>query len=326
MLDSFVAVFGPTGGGKARIAIELAKRTNALLISCDSMKIYKLMDIGTAKPSPEIQAQVDWRVIDCVWPWQHFDAQNFVELATSAIQEARQAGRPVIVSGGTSLYLKALTEGLFEGPGQSPELRARLEAEAEQQGSHALHERLKQVDPERAEKLHPNDLRRIVRALEVFELTGQTLSSQQQQFGKLKDGLRRRLFFVKRQRQDMDERINQRVDRMMDHGWLDECRNLKSQAQELTRGPLQAIGYQQLFDYIEREHQEQAPSLEDTVTDIKTKTRRFARRQITWLKHFPDAQVLELEAGQSATAEQFTRLEAAVQASLTELLGSTKQA
>jgi tRNA dimethylallyltransferase len=289
-MNSLVIIAGPTGGGKARLAMAVAEETGALLISCDSMKIYKSMDIGTAKPTTEIRQQFDWRCINLVEPWLDFDSAQFVAHAEAAILEAQELGRGAIVSGGTALYIKALTEGLFPGPGKDEALREELREHHQSQGPGSLHRRLQGIDGAAASKLHPNDVRRIIRAIEVFSLTGDSITSRQRQFGRLKENYKRSLFFVRRSREDMDERINNRVDRMMDAGWLAECEELLRLPKPLSKGPLQAIGYKQLFAHINS-----GQNLQEAVVDIKTKTRRFARKQISWQKHFPDARVICLE-------------------------------
>ncbi|MDF1664556.1 MAG: tRNA (adenosine(37)-N6)-dimethylallyltransferase MiaA, partial [Planctomycetota bacterium] len=291
---SIVAIAGPTGGGKAGLAMRLAQETGALLISCDSMKIYRFMDIGTAKPSLDSQEEFDWRGINLVDPWEDFDSAQFVTHAEAALREAKAKGRPAILSGGTALYIKALTEGLFEGPGKDEALRLDLRELEASRGKNAVHDQLRSLDQKAAEKLHPNDIRRVIRAIEVFKLTGQSITDRQQQFGKLRDNVQRKLFVARRDREDMDRRINSRVDRMMKNGWLEECRRLLELPQTLSRGPLQAIGYQDLFRHIQ-----DGTDLEETITKIKTKTRRFARRQITWLNHFPDATEIRLPADSS---------------------------
>lgn len=308
---SIVAIAGPTGGGKAGLAMRLARETGALLISCDSMKIYRFMDIGTAKPSLESQREFDWRGINLIDPWEDFDSAQFVRHAESALREAKAAGRPAILSGGTALYIKALTEGLFQGPGKDEALRAELRDLEARLGKQAVHEHLRDLDPKAAEKLHPNDTRRVIRAIEVFKLTGQSITDRQQQFGKLKEKVTRHLFVARRERGDMDQRINSRVDRMMNDGWLDECRALLELPHELSRGPLQAIGYQDLFHHIQ-----EGSDLEETVTKIKTKTRRFARRQITWLNHFPDATELRLPEDNSLPAVVVEQVKRAIEQSL----------
>ena len=279
-----VAVMGPTASGKARLSLAAADAVGATLLSCDSMKVYRRMDVGTAKPAPELRAR--WVGVDVVEPWESYDADRFCQ----AFDAARQVGRPLLLSGGTMLYLKAATEGLVEVPSDDA-VRARLEHEAETQGSGVLHARLAQVDPPAAARIHPNDQRRIVRALEAFEISGQPLTAFQGQFGGLRRGLARRVFVVRRSREDMKARIDVRVDRMLEQGWVDECRRLLADPHGVSREGRQALGYRELFAWLEGG---EAEPLEDVVTRIKTATRRFARKQLTWLKKLPDAEFLDV--------------------------------
>lgn len=279
-----VALMGPTGGGKARLAMAVAEATPALLVSCDSMKVYRGMDVGTAKPAVELRGP--WRGLDRVDPWERYDAQRFREETDRAFSEARQAGRPVVLSGGTMLYMRAATEGLDAGLPRDEALREALVAEAERGGDAALHARLGEVDPPSAAKIHPNDRRRVVRALEVHTLTGKPLSGLQGSWGRLRPGIRRQVFGVVREREDMDARIDARIERMLEQGWVEECRRLLAEPRGLSREARQALGYRELFAWIEGG---EAQTLDEVVARIKTHTRRFARKQLTWLRRLGDA-------------------------------------
>ncbi|MCA8923257.1 MAG: tRNA (adenosine(37)-N6)-dimethylallyltransferase MiaA [Planctomycetes bacterium] len=278
-----VAVMGPTGGGKARLARAAAERTGAQLVSCDSMKVYRGLDVGTAKPAVEERGL--WRAVDCVDPWERYDAQRFRQECDAVFSEARAAGRPVLLSGGTMLYMRAATEGLDAGLPRDDALRAELVEEATRLGDAALHARLAAVDPRAAQRIHPNDRRRVVRALEVYTLTGAALSDAQQSWGRVRPGIARRVFGVARARVDMDARIDARVDRMFEAGWLDECRRLRSEPRGLSREARQALGYRELFAWIEGGERE---PLAEVRAAIKTHTRRFARKQLTWLRRLGD--------------------------------------
>ncbi|MEZ6187001.1 MAG: tRNA (adenosine(37)-N6)-dimethylallyltransferase MiaA [Planctomycetota bacterium] len=274
-----VALMGPTGGGKARLALAAAEATGALLVSCDSMKVYRRLDVGTAKPALAHRAR--WRCVDRVEPWERYDAQRFHDEVQAVFAEARAEGRPVLLSGGTMLYMRAATEGLDAGLPRDEALRARLEAEAEAKGDAALHARLGAVDPLSAERIHPNDRRRVVRALEVHTLTGSPLSAVQTSWGRARAGVERRVFGVARSREDMDARIDDRVDRMLAADWVEECRGLLADPRGLSREARQALGYRELFAWLEGGELE---ALDDVVAAIKTHTRRFARKQLTWLR------------------------------------------
>jgi tRNA dimethylallyltransferase len=272
-----VAVVGPTGSGKARLARAAADACGALLLSCDSMKVYRRMDVGTAKP-PACE-RGDWRGLDLVEAWESFDAARFRALFEEVRAEAESAGRRLLLSGGTMLYLKAATERLSHAPPRDDELRARLTAEA-----HAsdLHARLAQVDPPTAARLHPNDQRRIVRALEVHELTGRPLSSFQGHLGEVRPDLERTVFVVTRERADMDARINARVLRMFDEGWVAECEALASDPRGVSPQAAQALGYRQILDWLAGGRSGSKSAL---VEGIQTATRRFARKQLTWIRN-----------------------------------------
>jgi tRNA dimethylallyltransferase len=278
--ERVVAIVGPTASGKARLAQEAARRAGATVLSCDSMKVYRGMDVGTAKPARQAQAEVRWLGLDVVEPGERFDASRWVELADAALAESRDKGTPLLVAGGTVLYLKSWTEGLFEGPQRDPAIRARLREEAERLGTAALHERLVKADPAAAAKIHPNDLRRVERALEVIELTGRPVSEQRAQWG-AEPRFERVLFAVRRRRSDLDHRIDRRIDRMIAEGWVEECRALAARG-GVSKEAAQALGYRELLDWIATGERE---PLERVVERVKTLTRRFARKQESWLRN-----------------------------------------
>lgn len=292
-----VAIMGPTASGKAELALATARATGALLLSCDSMKVYRGMDVGTAKPgSAERQ---EWVGLDLVDPWERFDATRFRALFDEVLARAQAEGRPLVLSGGTMLYLKAATEGLCEAPSRDEAVRRALTEEAERSGSAALHVRLAAVDPVTAARIHPNDLRRIVRALEVHTVTGRPLSALHAETGgRLRDvrpELRRTVFVIRREREDMDRRIDVRVARMIEDGWVDECRRLLADPRGVSSEAEQALGYRELFAWVRQGGAGPVPP--ELVAGVQTATRRFARRQLTWLKHLEGARALELAPG-----------------------------
>ncbi len=266
---------GPTGSGKARLAKAAAKALGAQLISTDSMKVYRRLDAGTAKPAPAERGI--WRGLDLVEPWERFNAQRFVELFEEVRAELK--GKPLLLSGGTMLYLKAATEGLGEAAPRDEALRERLQAEAEAGAD--LHLRLQGVDPETAARVHRNDLRRVIRGLEVHALTGKTQSSFHGQFGGIRADIDRRVAVVTRTRADMDARIDQRVERMFAAGWVEECERLAAEPRGLSKEAAQAIGYRAILRWLKEGRSTPEAEL---ITKIQTETRRFARRQLTWLR------------------------------------------
>lgn len=280
--QQIVVLVGATASGKARLALEAAREAGAEILSCDSMKVYREMDVGTAKPGPTARAAVPWHGIDLVDPHERFDVSAWVALAEQVLARARERGVPVLISGGTVLYMKALTEGLFEGAPRDAEVRARIRAEADAQGLPALHARLAALDPAAGKRIHPNDLRRIERALEVHALTGKPISALQEQFGRVRAGVERTVFTVSHRRGELDQRINRRIDRMMAEGWLPEARRLAERAAGISREAEQAIGYRELLAFV---RSGETGQLDPVVEKIKTNTRRFARRQLNWLRH-----------------------------------------
>ena len=270
---------GPTASGKTAIGLELAERLDAEIISLDSMAIYRGMDIGTAKPTVEQRQLVPHHLIDIRNPNERFSVSNYLELATKMIDKIHQRGRTVLFVGGTPLYLKTLLRGLFEGPPADETLRQEVLKEAAETGSAALHQRLAMVDPVSAAKIHPNDLRRIVRALEVYRHTGEPISHQQLQFDDGHPATACRVFVLDWPRAKLHNRINQRVDQMFDQGLVGEVEQLLNLHGELSRTALQAVGYQEVV-----KHLQQGVPLEKTIQDTKTRTRQFAKRQLTWFR------------------------------------------
>jgi len=289
-----LVITGQTATGKERLAVAVAERLGGEIISADSMKVYRGMDIGTAKAPPDVRRKVPHHLVDVADPGSGapappaplglgpgFSTARWVESADAAIADATARGRAAIVSGGTALYLKALLEGLFEGPAADEQVRARLSAEAEANGTGALHARLAEVDPEAAGRIHPNDLRRIIRALEVWELTGSPISSLQTQWGRRRERYRPLLVAIRRSPEDLDRRIEARVRRMVEADLLDEVRRLAARPGGLALGPRQALGYAEVL-----EHLAGRMTWEETLEAIHLHTCQFARAQIKWLRRF----------------------------------------
>ena len=274
-------ITGQTASGKERLAVAVAQRVGGEIVSADSMKVYRGMDIGTAKPSAPERRAVPHHLLDVADPGETFSTALWVRLADEAIADIRGRGRMPIVSGGTPLYLKALLEGLFEGPAADVAVRERLVAEAEADGTPALHARLAEVDPAAGARIHPNDLRRIVRALEVWELTGSAISNLQKQWGSRRPRYRPLVVAIRRGREDLTRRIRERVRRMVEAGLVEEVRTLASRAGGLSHGPRQALGYAEAL-----EHLDGRLSHEEMLAAIVAHTRQFARRQLTWLSRF----------------------------------------
>ena len=274
-------IMGCTAGGKSRLAFELAKSLGGEIISIDSMKVYRRMDIGTAKPGQAKLETVVHHMIDVVEPWDYFGIGVYMEMVEPIIERLRAEGKPIIAAGGTAMYIRGLMEGIFDGPPTNPEVRARLESEAEVNGTAILHERLSKADPEAANRIHANDLKRLVRALEVFELTGKPISSFQNQFrsGNLKYPWK--MIGLARDKDEGNRRINARVKKMIEDGLVEEVRSLVDDTRGLSDQASQAVGYAEIIKYFNGDW-----SLEDAIERIKINTRRFAKHQRTWYRGF----------------------------------------
>ncbi|MBX3401657.1 MAG: tRNA (adenosine(37)-N6)-dimethylallyltransferase MiaA [Gemmataceae bacterium] len=267
---------GPTASGKSALALELAERIGGEIVAMDSMTLYRGLDIGTAKPTAEERARVPHYLIDVLEPWESANVAWWLERTNEACGEIRKRGKRPLFVGGTPFYLKALLHGLFESPPSDEGLRKRLEAEANEKGNEALHTKLVAVDPKLGAKLHANDVRRVVRALEVFHLTGKPLSEHQQTWDAPPVDIP--CFVLEWPRELLYERINQRVEAMFAAGWLNEVRTLMSKP--MGREASQALGYSELIEHLRKGK----PSLSETVAIIQQRTRQFAKRQLTWFR------------------------------------------
>jgi tRNA dimethylallyltransferase len=270
---------GPTAAGKTSVGLELAERLNAEIISLDSMAVYRGMDLGTAKPTPEQRRRVPHHLIDVVDPNEDYSLAQYVDAAHACVAEIRRRQREPLFVGGTPLYLKSLLRGIFEGPPADWELRRRIEAELEEVGLAALHERLALVDPLTAARLHPHDKRRIIRALEVFRATGQPISHLQMQFDEARPAEACKVFVLDWPRPILHQRIEARVERMFAAGLVDETRGLLARYGGLSRTASQAVGYREVIEHLAGNR-----SLAETIEQVKTRTRQFARRQETWFR------------------------------------------
>jgi tRNA dimethylallyltransferase len=270
---------GPTSSGKTTLAIAVAERLGAEIISLDSMAIYRGMDIGTAKPTREQRAQVPHHLLDVVEPTEPFSVSSYVLAAHAVAEDIRARGKRVLVCGGTPLYLKSLIRGLFLGPQADWEFRSAIESYLADHGGHALRERLSQVDPLLAHKIHPHDHRRMIRALEVAKVTGQPLSHWQEQFETPADPIDFPVAVLRLDRAWLHQRINQRVEAMLTGGLVDEVSGLLAQHGQLGRTAAQAVGYREVIDHLNAK-----TTLAETTVLIQAHTRQFARRQEIWFR------------------------------------------
>ena len=302
-------VTGPTAAGKTAVGIELARRIDAEIVSLDSMALYRGMDVGTAKPTAGERRAVRHHLIDILDPHQQYSLAQYVEAAHRATAEIQARGRETLFVGGTPLYLKGLLRGIFEGPPADWDFRRGLEEEARRQAPGFLHRRLAECDPTAAERLHPNDTRRLIRALEVFQKTGQPISRLQQQFAAGRPAEQCRVFVLDWPREQLYARINRRVDQMFAAGLVAEVRGLTEGRPPLSRTAGQALGYREVL-----EHLRGNCDLPETVELVKTRTRQFAKRQLTWFRSLSECRFLPV-AEPIDPAEVARRIEEAVRLS-----------
>ncbi|OGC79893.1 MAG: tRNA (adenosine(37)-N6)-dimethylallyltransferase MiaA [candidate division Zixibacteria bacterium RBG_16_40_9] len=289
-MKNVLVITGPTATGKTTVGIELANKLKGEIVSCDSRQIYKLMDIGTAKPTKEEQSQAVHHLIDIVYPDEKFSAGLYEKKATEMINDIFNRRKLPIIIGGSGLYLKALTRGLFQGPPADEKLREKLRKEKEQLGLENLYRKLKKVDPKTCQKISPTDEVRILRGLEVYQLTGKPISEWQEK-GQYSD---KNLNFIKfglnLERKRLYQRINQRVDKMMEAGFLKEVENLIAQNYSFQLPALRTFGYLDMYAYLEGKI-----SLEEALDKFKQGTRNYAKRQLTWFRKEAKISWLDIE-------------------------------
>ncbi len=271
-------ITGPTASGKSALALEVAESLQTEILSADSMQVYRGMDIGTAKPTLDEQCRVPHHAIDVASPYLPFSVADYCAVAAPVLNRFYEENRPLVVCGGTGLYLKALFEGLAEAPPPDFDFRERMELRAMEEGISSLHEELLRVDPEAASKIHPNDCKRIIRALEIHHLTGLTKTAFEAQQEAPPWRNRIAWFGLTWPWKELDRRINQRVDWMFEQGLIKEVENLLIGG-AFSHTALQGLGYKEVVQHLDGER-----GLEETIELIKQKTRRFARRQMTWFR------------------------------------------
>ncbi|HZZ72261.1 MAG TPA: tRNA (adenosine(37)-N6)-dimethylallyltransferase MiaA [Pirellulales bacterium] len=305
-------ITGPTAGGKTSTGVELARRLGAEIVSLDSMAVYRGMDLGTAKPTVAEQAAAVHHLLDLVDPSDEYSVARYLLDAEQAVQSIQARGKQVLFVGGTPLYLKALLRGIFAGPPADWSFRESLQEFARTAGKAALHARLAGVDPAAAARLHVEDERRVIRALEVFEKTGRPISAWQAQFERGRPAAECRVFVLAWPRAELHARIERRVDEMFSAGLVDEVRAWLAGGGSYGRTASQAVGYREVLEHLRGER-----NLPATIALVKLRTRQFAKRQDTWFRslsechplaiheRFAPAQVAEriMLAGQDADEE-----------------------
>lgn len=303
-----IIISGPTASGKSDIALSLAELWNAEIISADSMKVYRQMDVGTAKPSEEDKKRAQHHLIDIRNPWERYSAYDFLHDADLAAKEIRARGKNVIIEGGTPLYIKGFLEGLLECGPIEPELRSSLEDEADTNGVAFLHARLAKCDPVTAGRIHPMDKRRIVRALEVYLSSGIPISELQQQAGLRRAHINSHFFAINRDRELLKSRMNLRLGKMLSSGFIEEAAHLlkiHKNEHKISQTAIAALGYRTLWQHLGGEiSRERAQEL------IANKTWRFIRSQLTWLRSFTD--VIWFDASDDSALDAKQLLDASI--------------
>lgn len=290
-MNTVVVITGPTASGKTDLAIHLAKGTGGEIVSADSMQIYQYMNIGTAKPTDEEKQGVPHHMIDVVKPDEAYNVARYKEESEECIRDILSRSKLPIVAGGTGLYVNSLIYNIqFSETICDEDFRERMRELAEEKGPEALHDRLREIDPESAERIHFNNVKRVIRALEVYEFTGKTISEHQKASRQEPPPFRYLVFFLDMDRDELYRRIDQRVDRMMQAGLPDEVKNLLAMGCKPDSVAMQGLGYKELIRYLNNEI-----TLEEAIYILKRDTRHYAKRQITWFKAIEG--IIRLPAG-----------------------------
>ncbi len=290
----FLVIVGPTGVGKTHVALELAEKSGAEILSADSRQIYRYMDIGTAKPSPQERKRVRHYFIDIVNPDQRYTAGDYGQQAREQLRDLFRRGKLPIVVGGSGLYVRALLDGLSPELPSNPEIKTRLIEELKASGNTELHRRLREVDPRAAERIHPHDSQRIVRALEVFQITGKKISELQKVLPQEKLEFTPLVVGLNMERKKLYHRIEQRVERMIAEGLVEEVKKLLKMGYSKDLNSLKTVGYKEVFPLLEGKQ-----TLKQTVEEIKKNSRRYAKRQLTWFCNDPRVRWIENFRGDS---------------------------
>ncbi len=290
-MEPVIVIVGPTASGKSALAVELASRINGEIISADSMQIYRYMDIGTAKPAKEEMRGIKHYMIDELSPDEDFSVARFQESALKSIMEITAKGRHPIVAGGTGLYVNSLVYNInFSETEADWELRDSLKSEAVEKGNKYLHDKLREMDPEAAARLHENDVKRIIRAIEVFTQTKMTISQHIDNSRLVPPPYNYIVYGLNMDRQKLYRRIENRIDRMMDNGLVDEVKKLVALGYDKNAVAMQGLGYKEILAFIRGE-----ATLEEAVEILKRDTRRYAKRQITWFKRIENIHWIDID-------------------------------
>ncbi|OYP28503.1 tRNA (adenosine(37)-N6)-dimethylallyltransferase MiaA [Rhodopirellula sp. MGV] len=291
LIDKTIVLTGATASGKSSLAIELAKRLGGEILSLDSIAVYRQMEIGTAKPTPEDRQQVPHHLLDLADPDEDFSVACYLDAAHQCVQEILDRSAVPIFVGGTPMFLKAILRGFDPGPPPDWAFREAVEKDVERFGVEPLRTRLQQVDPLSASRIAPNDVRRMIRALEVAKATGFPLSHRQVQFDQQTHADACKVFAIQHPRAQLHQRINQRVNEMFRIGLVDEVRRLLSDHGELSRTAAQAVGYREVIEWIRGG---ESTPIETVIEEVAAHTRQLARRQETWFRSFSEITTVQV--------------------------------
>lgn len=290
-LNNVIVILGPTASGKTKLSIELAKDIHGEIVSADSMQVYKYMDVGTAKPDEEEKQGIKHYLIDEITPDREFSVAGFQQLAIKYIDDIINRGKVPIVSGGTGLYIDSLIYNIGFGDTICDwELREKLKNEALEKGNEYLHNKLKEIDPEAAEKIHMNNVKRVIRAIEVYTYTQKPISMHQEESRKNPSKYSFMIFGLRMDREKLYERINQRVDLMMEKGLVQEVKKLIEMGYDKSTIAMQGIGYKEILSYLRGEI-----TLDEAVYVLKRDTRHYAKRQLTWFNRMKDVSWIDID-------------------------------
>lgn len=307
-MPRIIAIAGPTASGKTALSIQLAKEIGGEIVSCDSMQVYKDMDIGTAKPTLQEQEGIPHHMLSVAEPWEDFSVSRYCAMADPIVEDILRRGKSPIIVGGTGLYMDALIRGNAFAPCPSTGRREELEALAASQGIEAVIEKLREVDPESAARLHPSDRKRIIRAMEVYLETGMTITEHNRKTQEIPPKYQPiRFALTDRQRQTLYDRIDRRVDAMVEAGLMEEIQGLLARGIPEKCTAMQAIGYKEFVAALHGDC-----SLEEAAQQVKQASRRYAKRQLTWFRRNPENIWLIREDGQTSreileSARQYLR-------------------
>lgn len=293
-MDKIICIAGPTASGKTALAVALAKAVDGEVVSCDSMQVYKYMDIGTAKPTEAEKDGIPHYMLDVAEPWEDFSVSRYCEMAAPIVEDILSRGKTAIIAGGTGLYMDALIRGNTFAPFPATGRREELEQLAAAEGIEAVLCKLRQVDPESASRLHPSDQKRIIRAMEVYLETGKTITAHNEETKKLPDRYHPVRFALQDEnRADLYKRIDRRVDTMLERGLLEEIRELLNRGIPKKCTAMQAIGYKEFVNALDGNC-----SVEEAATQVQQASRNYAKRQLTWFRRNPDTHWLVRKPGE----------------------------